>query len=288
MDTRSYLTAFIACMSVASAASAAINLTPGTLLVQRDGVRDIFQLNPSTGAAIGQLSIAGSQFNIAGSMVVIDNRLYVTDVRAGSYIAFRADPTTGAQIGDSFTLPPGGGGLRRHGVTMDFGGGSVSRGLYDPATWSQVRGRVDMDYLALPAPFNLPRYGYGGWNGSGYTISFDEQLEPGTCSLIRFGPLGEALPNPVIATFQRPANTILTSMDIDEYSGDIWLHFRNNNVLGQTNYLAKYNPATPGPLQFIPVPYDINYISVVPIPAPGATSVVSLALVFAARRRRRV
>ncbi len=278
--------AMIATLTLTACSHAGITLTPGTLLIKQRGSRDIFQLDPITGATVGQLTVPGNPFHVAGMFTVIGGELFVTDRVSNATVAFRVDPSTGQPYGQTFNVPLGGG-LARHGDLLEVGGGLTSVGLYRPSDWSQVRGRVDMDYLALSSPYNQAAYWGGSWNGNGYTLLFDQQQQPGTTSLISFGPQGQALANPVIATFQRPENTVATSFDVDEFSGDMWLHFRNNNAVGQTNYIAKFNPASPGSLNLIAVPFDIDAISVIPIPTPGAAVLVPVAGLVAMRRRKR-
>jgi hypothetical protein len=267
-------------------ASAGITLTPGALLVQRRGSADIYQLDPTTGATVGQVTPIGDPFSIASSFLVVNNELFVTEGPFNAGTIFRIDPTTGVRYGSSYAIPRPGAGFTRHGTNLEMTAGTRKFGVFNPADWSQVSGPVDMNYIDLPAPYNQAAYFGALWNGTGYTSLFEQGLEPGSTRLIGFDAHGQPLASPVVATFTRPANTVAFSYDIDEFSGDVWLHFNNTNAVGQTNYIARYNPANPGPLNFIALPYDINSIRVVPIPAPGVACVTAVGAMFASRRRR--
>jgi hypothetical protein len=292
----------IVLLAVATTAQAAISLTPGTVIAVRgDSIanqRTLVQLDPNTGAVLGELVVPGDPSRGLGPICVLNGELFMAqriDFTMNSVT--RIDLSTGLAYGNSFAVPNGG--LRRRGDLLVVTGGTYTEGAFDPSTGTQVAGFQQIATSALQAPFNVPYFSppWRGvmWNGQGFTAVFDDTLTNGagynalgSARLLHFDANFQPVqPWSPVTLQQAGFQTSILGVDIDEFSGDVWTHHVNIFQTSAPEYLQRYNPAT-GQTTSFALPFDISLFSVVPIPAPGATSVVGLALVFAARRRRRV
>jgi hypothetical protein len=295
-------TAFVSFAIGVMTAHGAISLTPGSIIAVRgDSIvtqRTLVQLDPNTGAVLGELVVPGNPSRGLGPVCVLNGELFIADrIDFTMNSVTRIDLSTGLAYGNSFAVPNST--LRRRGALLDATAGSYTEGAFDPSTGTQVAGFQQIATSALQAPFNVPYFSLPWrrvmWNGQGFTAVFDDTLTNGA----GYNPLGSARlihfdanfqpvqPWSPVTLQQAGFQTSILDGDIDEFSGDVWTHHVNIFQTSAPEYLQRYNPAT-GQTTSFALPFDISFFSVVPIPAPGATSVVGMAMFFAARRRRRV
>jgi hypothetical protein len=261
---------------VSAAGHAALQLTPGTLLVSSINNGIIRQIDPLTGATLSSVAAVyqnGMPAEFFDAMTVLDGNVYVAD----GFQTLRLNHTTGL-LAPLFVNVTGGMSSRPGQIIIQ---GDQFVYWYDTA--GVLIDSVMVDNQSAGGADIAERLRDVSWTGTRFNLLFDQQDQsPARFNFFRFNTDGSLAGSSV--QFNRGALFQCNGFDVDLATNQYWVAM--NRFDGSSSEVRLYQDGNPNALRTLQLPFggasDIVYI----VPTPASAAVLLGAGVFAVRRRR--
>lgn len=272
------LTFAIATAMTAGISSAALNLTPGSLIVSSSTNGVLRQVDPVTGVVLSSLQVrtaSGVPFSSLLAVTVVSNEVYALDGDRGG----RINTTTG-------TFTP---------LFQDFGDGLgslngnliTSSGTSSIATWSTTGTLLSTTMLDL-ATAGISDVSWRlrdvAIRGTHFAMLYETEADALTdFSVYNFRQDGSYVGTSV--NYIRPNLYLAQGFDIDPANNSRWVALRRWDDFN--SQLRLYDQSNINAIRTFTVNFGaVSDVAIVPIPAPASVALLGLAASLAHRRKR--